>query len=184
MVNDPYGEQLLTGDINGMMSRASNGDKLEAFALLSHLSWLVSPENVQPETGEPMPIPNSVRAYLATALLDMSRGEKGDVAFNLKRKGGSKWTHFDKRLVADIVDQLISQLPTIELACSVACERINAHVAGMTEQRAYHSAWSQFRGRPISEETAKSWYYELKDEIGMLKSRVYGDLPIEDSSQL
>ena len=147
-----------------MLARAEHGDLLSARDALELLAFVLSPENRNPATGEPLPVPLSARAYLSRSFSRMARGVAPSDALNLVGRGPRKWRHQDKRLAASIAWQFIDQGMTVDEACREAADAINLHTTGnLLAAENPRPAWIAFAGKTISPETLLSWYYELKN---------------------
>ena len=143
------------------LNRAKNGDKIAAREALKQIAFLLSASNAHSVTGKRWPVPDSVRDYLAEALTSMLEGKTGDQAFHFKKAGRKAWAHFDKRLAADQVFQLVAQGVPVDKATHAAAD----YVSQLVKKNPCPIAWESFKGRSISGETLHDWYYELKDEL-------------------
>jgi hypothetical protein len=154
---------ILSENLADILDRAQSGDTHAAREVLGTLALLLSSKH--PRTGEPAPVPVYVRDYLARALRRMAAGERADVAMNFKKSGKQKWGHFEKRLAADLVFQLVERgLPVL-----AACQEASAKIQEIVEADPCPAAWLAFKGRTPESETLQSWYYEMRNELGAMR---------------
>lgn len=162
--SERLGAAILTENLSEILARAESGDVLAAREVLPHLAFLLSTQNRPPATGQPLPVPDFARDYLAKSLYRMAGGEDANRSMHL-RGGPRKWGHFEKRLAADVMFQLIEQGMTVEAAKLEAADRINRHISSDP----CPPAWQAFEGKSIEGETLQTWYYELKDELSEMR---------------
>jgi len=175
---DKIDAELLTESLRDILSRAEQGDVLAAKNALLSLSQCLS-NYIPAFMDAPLPVPDYVREYLSRCLYRMAMGEDAGVAMNLTRKKGgrpNKVGHFEKRLAADLIYQLIEQGLSVDSACEDAANFINEviitdlrnsdkHKQGTHEwKQLYHAAWINFKSQWVSGDLLKKWYYELKGE--------------------
>lgn len=158
---DELASALLTDSLYDILARAESGDVLAAREALAHIAFLLSTSNTHPATGEPLPIHNFVRDYLAKSFYRMAQGDDANQSLNLKKAGKQIWNQSEKRLAADIVFQFVSHGRTLLESVMDAAEIINEHA----RSNPCPQAWLAFRGKEVSHEILQTWYYELKDEL-------------------
>ncbi|MGA2190539.1 MAG: hypothetical protein ABSH33_18620 [Steroidobacteraceae bacterium] len=170
-----------TEKLSDLMTRAAAGDLLAAQEVAGHLSWLVSESN-------PIPVPDFARDYLSHALGRIGFGDDARDAFHLRKGDGprGRWTHDDKVLAVGIMQHYIDQGMTGLAASAAAAENIHelAQAAAANEPRERpsgpvlrdqvfarkHAAMTfrrfadpdPIKKPPVSEETLRKWYRELK----------------------
>ena len=148
-------ELLLTEKLSDNMARAEAGDVIEARRLLPVLAHFVSRNNQHP-------VPDFIRDYLARSLWRMVEQEDANRAMNLKKSGKQKWAHYEKRLAANIVFELVEQSHTPTIASEIAADQIREFLAS----NPCAPAWEGFKGRSApGADILRTWYYELKDEL-------------------
>ena len=160
-IDDALATALLTENLPDILNRADGGDVLAAREALGHMAFLLSTSNTHPLTGNPLDVPGYVRDYLAKSLARMVNGVDANRAMNLKKSGPKIWSHFDKRLAADLVFQLVAQGCTVLESSMVAAENISDRA----ELQPCPPAWQAFSGQAIDSATLQTWYYELKEEL-------------------
>lgn len=159
---------LATKNLSAILARAEGGDVLAAKEVLDTIAFLLSPANVSPSTGEPLPVPLFVREYLSRAFyriaaaVDPAKAAAG--ALHLAKRGPRTWRYEDKLLGATMVATFVQvgSLPVDEAAAQVADEikRLQA------ERRADPTRPPvPMRGQSVAAETLRTWYFQLKDEV-------------------
>jgi hypothetical protein len=150
-------DSLVTyASLDDMLNRASAGDTHAAKAVLASIAHYLHPESIDG-------LSLSLRAYLSEAFYKMANGEDARHALNLTRNGRPNYSHKLKMLIAYGVYQLVheSHLAVLEAAGQIA-ENINAN---LDDGRFY-----ELESRPITCDTTRNWYIELKGEIDMFYS--------------
>ena len=158
---DAVSRLLLTESLSDMLERAKEKDVLAAREALTHIAFMLCPSNKEA-------IPDYVREYLANCLREIANGSDANDALNLKKRGKSKWTHFDKRLAANVMFELVENGSSVEDAKYDAAYKINEIVRSIDDPA---SAWSNFKNIELSPEALQSWYYETKDELSDLHNK-------------
>lgn len=134
-----------------MIKRAEDGDVHAANAILASLAHYLHPLNN-------MEVPLIVRDYLSKAFYKMTNGAKSQHALNLSRGGRPNYSLKLKVTVAYLVYQLVNeQNLTVLEASARAAETINNK---LNDGRFY-----ELNNIPISEDTTRNWYVELKSYI-------------------
>lgn len=150
-LNDVIDYLVGSDNLEEMIKRAEDGDVHAANAILASIAHYLHPLNN-------MEVPLIVRDYLSKAFYKMANGAKSQDALNLSRSGRPNYSHKLKVTVAYLVYQLVNeQKHTVLEASALAAEIINNK---LSDGRFY-----ELNNNPISEDTTRNWYIELKNYI-------------------
>lgn len=164
---DRLDEWVLTDTLFDMLRRAEKGDIAAARDALRSIAHCLSTQNVNPATGETLPVQGFVRDYLSRALYRMANGEDAQKAFNLQvRTGKPKTSYLVKRLVAFLVHRAINEGGMKKME---ACLNAANHINEMNRRGAFVGVWQKLGGNGLY--TAKrvyEYYEEVAPEIDRL----------------
>ncbi|MDE2369375.1 MAG: hypothetical protein KGN16_10405 [Burkholderiales bacterium] len=153
-----------TEPFSDCLARAESGDVIAARDALHTIAVLLATNNVHPQTGEPLPVPPNVRNYLARALSRMAAGVDANKAFHLKKPGPRAWSHDDKLRGAAMVAALVKEASmAVDAATAEAAHQLESLQAERKADPLGRPV--PMRGRKVSAETLRGWYFELKDEL-------------------
>ena len=116
---------LFDESLPAMLTRAEAGDVHAASEVLPALAVLLSSKNVNPQTGQVIPVPNSVRDYLSKALSKIVAGVKPMNALNLTRNGSPGNPYFRALLGAYLFKQNLEEGENHYAAGQTAADMIN-----------------------------------------------------------
>jgi hypothetical protein len=103
------------------------------------------------------PLPKTVADVLIDALNAGLQGESINAALGLIRRGRqNEWEWQAKAMTARIVQELLAQGMTLDVACETAPQIIQQ---GITSEPTL--GWRSFHGKVPSEWNCRSWYTEL-----------------------
>lgn len=142
-------ERALTVNLQEELQKAISGDKKAAQEVL---------EFIHDTLACSLPLTDGYRDYLLGALKAGSEGRSVDKALGLTRGGKSSTPSQGMVLVAYVVQDLMRQGETLDVAAEAAAPICNQVIE---EAKAKPSAWSIFNGRPISSDQARKWYIEI-----------------------
>lgn len=145
-----------------ILLRAENGDVHAAKDALMTIAGCLSSQNLNPTTGESLPVPPILRDYLSKAFYRMCGGTPPAIALNLSRPGRKNRRHLEKKLAAYLVYQGVHEKgQTILQAVWDAA----AHINKKSEKNELTGNWSGFNGKKLEPENLQDWYYEFKNDL-------------------
>ncbi|MHB1117769.1 hypothetical protein [Sideroxydans sp.] len=172
--NDGYEpKDVMQAHLLRMLAEAAKGDTIAAQDSIAILYGILASTEEHKLTGQPLisplPIPNWVRHYLASALGRIMNGEDANKAFNLKRNGRrTAWSFYAKLAASDTVHYFHThsrEKKSIEESCATVAEGINRLVIRVQPQLLGSVGLGHFIGKPqMSQELVQKWYFELKEK--------------------
>lgn len=158
-------EDIGTEHLSECLKRAEAGDKKEAIEALGSIAYLL---HLAAEDQGKYPAPDYVMGYLSRSLLEMVRQHRyvgkinANAALHIAKRGPQIWTHYDKRLCANMVLQAHMQGLPIDGAAEGKTCAVDAAAHALKGTK-YAS---------VDRETLKAWYYEpgMKEEL----EKIYG----------
>lgn len=167
-------ELLLTENLGDILRHAEEGDVASARYALFSLAHCLSTKNINPQTGETLPVPLVVRDYLSRALYRLvgATPVSADVALNLTpRTGKPKRPYYCMLLAGYLVKQGITEHGlTVEQASAEAVKFINTQ----TKNKTLTGPWEMLAGY-YEDRSFIAWYYKVKDDL----ERLYAAATIE-----
>lgn len=160
-------EWVLTDTLFDMLRRAEKGDIDAARDALWGIARCLSTQNINPATGESLPVQDFVRDYVSRALYRMANGEDAPKAFNLQvRTGKPKTSYLVKKLVASLVHQAINEggMKKMEAYLDVA-----NHINKMNRDGTLMGVWRKLSGSGLyTKKRVREYYVEVAPDIGQL----------------
>jgi hypothetical protein len=141
--------QALTVDMREELRKARRGDKSAAQGILAFIHDSLTIE---------VPLTDPYRQYLLDILKAGRDGSSMDKAAGLARGGRSAASQQTKTLVAYVVQELMKQGNTLDVAAEEAVPFCNQVIR---DAKSNPSAWSIFQGRLVSADQARKWYVEV-----------------------
>ncbi len=157
-------------DLRDMIANAKAGDTADARAVVETLRIFLSHSTV----GK-YPLPPIAADSLIEALDAGLRGESINKVLGLTRRGRkNEWEWQAKAMSVRIVQDLMQQGDTLDVACELAAEAMGRHIAARTKAfegrnidtinqhlQSQGQAWASFRGRTPTEWDCRHWYTEM-----------------------
>lgn len=163
-------EALLTENLKDCLMRAEDGDVIEGKKALDTIIMLLSPHNVNPQTGKHNPLPTCVLDYLSKAFIKIANKKNASQALNLTRAGRpQKISPFEKRLAADLVYQLIKSGVSLCKARTAVTDVINNKILPNLIE---YPAWRGLKNKEINEDELLDWFYDLQPELDEIYNNV------------
>lgn len=138
---DNLANDLLTENLSDMLKRAEDGDNLSAVDVVPALATVLSTDNRYPKghalAGQPMPVPDFVRDYLAKAFRRIACGTPAAEALGLVvNHAPKKYSHLTLRTAAFVMLQVLDDCPktTKDQAARIAADFFNRAEAAKAER--------------------------------------------------
>lgn len=164
---------VITDNLSDILARAEASDIEAARDALASIAHCLSTQNINPQTGEPLPVPAYVRDYLSRAFYAMANGEDAEKALHLQTTTGKPNVPYSvKKLMAYLVHQAMNDGGMGKLA---ACDHTANAINEMGKRGELSGIWAELSGRGwYTQKQVYNWYSELEAEIEKICSEIAG----------